>query len=176
MKKTLLSFTLIALFSVVSVAQAEKYLKLKVYTSTQNDIVVLAKMGVTVENIVQKPGQFIIGEFSEQEQRIIKNAGFSFDVLVPDMEQYYISRNASLNIKDLNENMKKQRRKIGKSITPTNFSLGSMGGYHTYTELLEELDEMRTLFPNLLSAKLPIDGGLTIEDRPVYWVRISNNP
>ncbi len=176
MKKTLLSFALIALFSAASIAQVEKYSKVKIYTFSQNDIVTLAKAGVNVENIESKIGQFVIGEFSEKEQIIIKSAGFRFDVLVPDMEQYYISRNASLNIKDLNESMKRQKRKIGKSITPANFSLGSMGGYHTYSELLEELDEMQALFPNLISTKLPIDGGLTIEDRPVYWVRISNNP
>jgi hypothetical protein len=175
-KKTLIIFALIALFSAVSLAQPEKHLKLKVYTSAQNDIVTLAKVGVNLENIESKPGQFIIGEFSEQEQSIIKEAGFSFDVLVPDMTEFYVSRNKGLNIAELNSNIKGQRRAIKNSTTPVNFKLGSMGGYHTYSELLNELDEMRTLFPGLISAKLPIDGGLTIENRPVYWVRISNSP
>lgn len=176
MKKILISLALIALFSAVSVAQSEKHLKLKVYTSTQNDIVTLAKAGINIDNIESKLGQFIIGEFSEREQSIIKEAGFGFDVLVPDMTQFYVSRNKGINIAELNSSIKEQRRTFKNHATPANFSLGSMGGYHTYSELLDELDEMRTLFPNLISAKLPIDGGLTIENRPVYWVRISNSP
>jgi hypothetical protein len=35
---------------------------------------------------------------------------------------------------------------------------------------------MRLLYPSLISAKQPIGSYLTIEGRPIYWVRISNNP
>ena len=38
------------------------------------------------------------------------------------------------------------------------------------------LDSMRLLYPSLISAKQPIASYLTIEGRPIYWVRISNNP
>lgn len=176
MKKTLLIFALTALFSAASQAQPEKYLKLKVYSSAQNNIATLAKTGINLENIESKPGQFIIGEFSESELNIIKEAGFSFDVLIPDMAQYYVSRNKGLSIAELNGNIKENRRTFKNSTTPVNFKLGSFAGYHSYSELLAELDEMRSLFPGLISVKQPIDGGLTIENRPVYWVRISNNP
>ena len=56
----------------------------------------------------------------------------------------------------------------------TGFGFGSMGGYYTLAEVIEELDSMKLLFPNLLSTKLSI--GTSIEGRPIYMVKISNNP
>lgn len=42
--------------------------------------------------------------------------------------------------------------------------------------MLDILDSMRLLYPGLISAKQPIDTFHTIEGRPIYWVRVSNNP
>jgi hypothetical protein len=156
--------------------QQEVYLKVKVFTPSTNDIRTLAEKGIALENLERKPGEFIIGEFSETEVKLIRATGLSYEIIIPDMASFYVKRNASFSIKELNDNMKKQRRSISGYVTPENFSLGSMGGYHTYTELLAELDEMHTIFPNLISAKQPIGLSTTIEGRPVFWVRISNNP
>jgi hypothetical protein len=156
--------------------QVETYLRVKVFTPNAIDIRTLAEMGIALESLERKPGEFIVGEFSESEVKLIQKSGLSYEVIIPDMASFYVKRSASFSIKELNDNMKKQRRSISGYVTPENFSLGSMGGYHTYTELLAELDEMHTMFPNLISAKQPIGLSTTIEGRPVYWVRISNNP
>ena len=59
---------------------------------------------------------------------------------------------------------------------PSNFNLGTMGGYLTYDEMLAELDAMHTQYPNLVTQKSPISSFQTYENRPIYHVRISDNP
>ena len=51
-----------------------------------------------------------------------------------------------------------------------------MGGFYTYQELLDILDVMATLYPNLITTKQQISDTLTHEGRPIYWVKISDNP
>ncbi|MGZ9675241.1 M14 family zinc carboxypeptidase [Flavobacterium sp. GNP001] len=75
--------------------------------------------------------------------------------------------------------------------TPQNFQLGSMGGCLTYAQVLEQLDLMRTKYPNLISAKAnasptnqvthgnEFDNGGVYQKWPgqtIYFVRISDNP
>ncbi|MDT8415176.1 MAG: M14 family zinc carboxypeptidase [Flavobacteriaceae bacterium] len=60
---------------------------------------------------------------------------------------------------------------------PQNFSLGSMGGMLTVSELEAELDKMRALFPNLITAKAPLSTTETTwQGRNVWYVKISDNP
>ncbi|MBC5863511.1 M14 family zinc carboxypeptidase [Flavobacterium turcicum] len=75
--------------------------------------------------------------------------------------------------------------------TPQNFQLGSMAGCLTYAQVLEQLDLMRTKYPNLISAKTDAsptnqkthgnaftNGGVyqTWPGQTIYFVRISDNP
>ena len=59
---------------------------------------------------------------------------------------------------------------------PENFHLGSMGGYLTYDEVLAELDAMALQFPEIFKAKAPVSTFETHEGRPIYYVKISDNP
>jgi len=58
--------------------------------------------------------------------------------------------------------------------TPSNFHYGSMGGYLTFAEVVAELDNMRTLYPNLISVRQSI--GNSLESRQIWMVKISDNP
>ena len=60
--------------------------------------------------------------------------------------------------------------------TPGGFSLGSTGGFFTYNEMLAHLDTMAAQYPGIISVKQPIDTFTTIEGRPVFRVKISDNP
>ena len=71
--------------------------------------------------------------------------------------------------------------------TPQNYKTGSMDGYLTYQELLNELDLMKEKYPHLISTRAPIGNFLTegtpdnsvtpsIGGNPLEWVRISDNP
>ena len=67
---------------------------------------------------------------------------------------------------------------------PQNFNLNpnsspnSFGGCLTYDMVLQELDDMRTQYPNLISARLDASPSnqKTIEGRTMYYLRISDNP
>ncbi|MHC4846298.1 MAG: M14 family zinc carboxypeptidase [Planctomycetota bacterium] len=62
---------------------------------------------------------------------------------------------------------------MGIGITPA-FGSGGMGGYYTYAEILSILDQLRALYPSLISARTSI--GTTLEGRDIWMVRISDNP
>jgi carboxypeptidase T len=167
-------FLLITLVILSLSVNAEKHHRVKI--NLQNhELKDIAKLGLPVESGSYKPGYFIIAEYSEKELKILSEAGFSYEVLINDMTSYYLNRNKDFDRDELNRQMR-TGKSSGQYQTPENFMLGSMGGFHTYNELLDDLDAMHTLFPNLISQKQPIGETLTIENRPVYWVRISNNP
>ena len=54
------------------------------------------------------------------------------------------------------------------------FGYGSMGGFYTLAEVYANLDSMFALYPNIITQKFSI--GTTIEGRPIYAVKISDNP
>ncbi len=140
------------------------------------EITELTRLGIALPAANFKEGVSIQGEFSEEELKQIAEAGFQYEVLIEDMSAYYQQRNAGIDIDQLNKVMKQSSGNNTPYPTPENFMLGSMGGFHTYDELLDDLDAMRALYPELISAKEPISTQTTIEGRPVYWVRISGNP
>jgi len=74
--------------------------------------------------------------------------------------------------------------------TPQNFQLGSMAGCLTYSEMLAQLDLMRTKYPGLISVKTDASPGTVTHGnsytnggaynlwagQPIYYVKISDNP
>lgn len=60
------------------------------------------------------------------------------------------------------------------SIFASDFGYGSMGGYYTLSEVYDQLDNMYSKYPDLITEKQQI--GTTIEGRPIYAVKISDNP
>ena len=172
--KQFFSFFLVSMFSVSVLAQQQAYSRLKIDMQGR-ELKELAKLGVDTEGMEYRPGLFVIGEYSEYEQEIIAGAGFPYEVLIEDVSAYYIQQNAGMDKAAIEASWRRPDRNR-KYQTPANFSLGSMGGYYTYDELLADLDAMHEQYPNLISEKAPIGNIYTIQWRPVYWLRISNNP
>lgn len=158
----------------VNITFSEIHHRVKIHLNG-NDIREISALGLAMDVSDHKPGIFIIGEYSESELKLVSEAGFHYDILIEDMSSYYIERNAKFDRDELNRQMRLEKSEREYQ-TPVNFTLGSMGGFHTYTELLADLDDMHTLFPELISERQSIAELNTIENRPVYWVRISNNP
>ncbi|HON19217.1 MAG TPA: M14 family zinc carboxypeptidase [Salinivirgaceae bacterium] len=177
MKKTLFLLTLSLLIALNGSAQKVlKYSRVKVLAKNQTDFQTLMNLGISLESLEYKPGEFFIAEYSEDEINLLSQTNIGYQILIDDLSEFYQKRNVGIPIDSVNQAMKKQRNSYFGYTTPQNFSLGSMGGYHTYSELLQELDEMHTMFPNLISEKAPASSTLTIEGRTVYYVKISNNP
>jgi murein tripeptide amidase MpaA len=49
-----------------------------------------------------------------------------------------------------------------------------MGGYYTFNEIEEHLDEFHTNYPELITEKISL--GQTLEGRDIWMVKVSDNP
>ena len=65
---------------------------------------------------------------------------------------------------------------IFNSAIPKNFELGSVGGYFSMSEVIDQLDIMAFLYPNLISVRKPIGNFKTWQNNSIYWVKISDHP
>ncbi|TVQ16902.1 MAG: T9SS C-terminal target domain-containing protein [Bacteroidetes bacterium] len=167
-------FIILFIFSAAQ-GQSEKHHRVNILLEGR-ELSELTRLGLALPAVNFKAGISIQGELSESELKQIADAGFQYEIIIEDMTRYYQQRNAGIDIDEVNRMMKQSSRNSTPYATPENFMLGSMGGFHTYAELLDDLNAMRALFPGLISEKEAISTNSTIEGRPVYWVRISNNP
>jgi len=178
MKSFLLSFVFFTLSWTIN---AQDYSRLKVLVD-EAQLYKLGNLGVAVDHGVRKEGTFFISDFSRSERTIMDQYEFNYEVLIEDVEQYYIDilnnperQPASLK-NTICSNTSGGSSSYVNPITPTNFNLGTMGGYLKYTEMLAELDEMAQQYPNLMTVKSPISTFVSHENRPIYHVKISDNP
>lgn len=149
----------------------ETYSRLRIFADKPNTLDALAGLGLAIDHGEREGGKSFIGEFSQSEIDLIRGK-FRYEVLVPNLETYYAERIKN----DLAENKSPVEASAAfpcSFTTPTNFNGGTFGGYLTYSEVLSELDEMRTLYPNLITVKQSL--GVTGEGRDLYFVRISDN-
>ena len=138
------------------------------------DIHELAELGIEVDHGHFAIGRYLENDFSEKELAQIRAAGFKAEIIIEDVGSYYREQMSD----GVNRMMDGCFLEGGGLFveTPENFTLGSMGGFYTYEEYLAILDDMKSKFPNLISAKKQISDILTHEDRPIYSVVISDNP
>ncbi len=158
---------------------SQKFSKVKIFTDA-NGLQQLANEGIPVDHGVWKENTFFISDFSDVELNKIQEMGFQTEILIDDVVQYFLDANHG---KLTGETKNATCSGSGSSgsgafepTTPTNFNLGTMGGYLKYSEMLAELDQMAALYPNLITVKAPISTYLTHENRPIYYVKISDNP
>lgn len=157
-------------FIVFSFAQSN-YHRARIFYSSTKDLILLANQGVAIDHVTHKKGVFIESDFSQKELNIAKGLGLSYKITIPNVSDYYKNQNT---IKSQNKNTSCNNQ--FNYPTPANYNNGSMGGFLTYTEMLQELDDMASLYPNLISIKQSISSFSTAEGRPIYWVKISDNP
>ncbi len=152
------------------------YAKVKIELNETQNIEALARLGLDVEHGVWKRQQHFISDFSEVEIAQIQAAGFKFEILIEDVQAYYMNESARQMLEERGGENCDEEEDIITYDTPENFELGSMGGFYTYEEMLSTLDEMVEKYPHLLSPRTPIGDIRTHEDRPIYWLRLSDNP
>ena len=201
--KKLLLFTLLFTFT-FSFSQDKKYKRVTISNPSQNTLKQLGDSGIDLQcGAILKENKLQL-ELSENELEKISDKGIPYNVLIDDLTKFYSDRseaNLPMAISELNSQKHQSSvfGKFGKSsvssilndnigqynecdeidwAVPTNFKLGSMGGCFTVSEALAELDLMRSLYPNLISAKTDASPSnqTTIEGRTTYYVRISDNP
>ncbi|MBK7269122.1 MAG: immune inhibitor A [Flavobacteriales bacterium] len=131
----------------------------------------LSGLGIAADHGAHQPGRYLITDLSTEEIALAEQSGFAVDVLIEDVSAYYVARNA--------EARDSERGGAGLCSgiyypTPQHFALGDMGGFLTWQQIQDELDEMAAAFPNLISPKVSI--GLSVQGRPIHFVRISDSP
>jgi PKD repeat protein len=170
------------LFLAVFMGFSQNYSRVKILGNAE-EIERIGNLGVAVDHGIRKDGLHFISDFSKEEISILKQNNVSFEIIIPDVQSHYVeilnnssSKKDNPSTKNLNCQNSEGDNLYNSPSVPSNFNLGTMGGYLKYNEMLAELDQMANLFPNLISIKTPISNFLTHENRPIYHVRISDNP
>ncbi|MBL4861713.1 MAG: immune inhibitor A [Crocinitomicaceae bacterium] len=167
-------FLSIAIHSGFSFGQ--HYAKVKIYTDAVG-MQLLGQLGLAVDHGEHKENTFIISDFSEREIQILEQNGFEFDVLIEDAKAYYLKRNQFPEGTAKNVNCVTSGGGVFVPEVPVNFfENSSYAGFYKYQDMLDALDAMVAQYPSLITVKAPISSFLTHEGRPIYHVKISDNP
>ena len=162
------------LFSFVITVSAQ-YSRAKIYLENKN-LGQLLDAGICIDHGIHRK-DYIENDFSALELETASSLGFRTEVLINDVSAYYAAQNNPNELKSAASCVNPLFQAVEQIQAPQNFRLGSMGGYYTYQEFLNELDSMRAKYPNLISQRQAINpNDLTNEGRPIYWLRISDNP
>jgi len=170
--KLTILFILVAIIFSFSQEKVQKYSKARIYYTSTLDLEKLASNGLAVDHGLVKKNVFIESVFSETELKTAKQLGYQVKVLINDMRNHV----SNLKRNELDAQNSSCNTANQGYTTPNHFELGGMGGFYTYAEMLSELDEMHTLYPNLITTKAPISTFKTYENRDIYFVKISDNP
>ncbi len=161
---------LLSLFIVISSFSQEKYSKVKIFTGKQG-LEQLAKAGIDITGGFIKKGVYFETDLSKDEIARITPLGLKTVIEIKDVSTFYENRAKA------EKNLKINRNTNEEWPVPAHWNYGSMGGFYTLDEVMNELDSMAILYPDLISPRASISNDtLTHEGRKLWWVRISDNP
>jgi carboxypeptidase T len=176
MKQTF-SILLCLLISTISFSQkqTEKYSKARIFYNTHETYNALNNSGIPMDHGVHKKGVFIESDFSASELNTAKNLGATVEIIIDDVQKYYVERNKNAKGSTFKNNSCSGGSSGTPIVNPVNYNHGSMGGFMTYAEVMAEIDSMTMLYPNLITARAPIDTFTTHNGNNLFWVRMSDN-
>ena len=163
----------------------EKFHKVKINYTSPADLVKLANQGVCIDHGLHKKNHFFISDFSESEIEKMLSLNFDFEILINDVTHFYKQRN-KLSDKSVKNIFCEENENLFE--TPENYDFkpsDDFGGFYTYNEMLNELDDMHNLYPEIISPRSDIKDETfsssphiheTYEGRYLQWVKISDNP
>jgi hypothetical protein len=182
--------------------EQDAYKRVQILKTQNNVEQKVADLGIDMDCGIVNTKAYLQLELSAYELQKLKDAGLQYKVVINDLTRHYAERaqkdmpQAQLNL--LREKRQGQTNKsfsvqnviignIGQQnncseidfVTPSNFTIpATFGGSLTNSGVNAELDKMRQLYPNLISVKTNISPSnqLTHQGRPIYYVKISDNP
>jgi len=192
MKRLIFIIIIFLQFNYVNSQEAELYHRVKINYNSSENFERLLELGIPLDHGIHKKNQYFESDFSESEIQLIENLNIDYTIEIYDLKSFYKNRN-NPNHKDYisksnNKNVTCEESDISDYITPQNYDIkdgSNFGGFYTYSEMLEELDQMHQLYPNLISARLDIKDPNTDDDPHIHqtyegrflqWVKISDNP
>ncbi|RJP62224.1 MAG: T9SS C-terminal target domain-containing protein [Ignavibacteriales bacterium] len=164
--------TLVTLFFllVTLTITGQNYKKVKYYFNDSNDLKRISLFGVAVDDgkidVKEKSLTMFI---SDDEFRKLSQLNLKNEIIIDDWFKEY-KKLSTQDFVDEKLELKKSREIYGVK----SFGYGSMGGFYTLQEILNKLDTMFLNYPNIITQKFQI--GTTVENRPIYVIKISDNP
>lgn len=121
-------------------------------------------------------GDSYVVEIGEPELAQLKASPYRYSIEVDDIadhfkrtndvSKFYAADNSRLAFTEA-------CRQVGNIIaTPSAFTPGGMGGYYTYTEMVNKIGQLAAAYPSLVDT---FSIGRSIENRPIWCVKISDN-
>ena len=171
-----ITLLLAAFFLIISnvLAQNPKYSRVKIFTGDAG-MSKLNKLGIETDHGDYRRNVWFVSDFSENEIAKIAAAGFKYEIEIDNVSEYYRNQSAQTTITNKTQAAGSCSAVVPDYPVPANFALGSMGGYFTYQEMLDNLDSMASKYPNLITIKQALPGGSTVNGQPIYYVKISDN-
>ena len=178
-KRTLIQLLLIICLGFlginVNAQQAQKYHRIAAVVSN-DQFRELMKSGLEIDHYQYSNG-FLRAEVSDADIRLMTLKNIRVKYIINDIEKNLTAYNALVDKGLVNV------PPVNAVTVPTPSGFGTGGTYgptggitrhFTFQEMQDELDEMRALYPNLITVKSSI--GTTEQGRPLLMVKISDNP
>lgn len=158
-----------AILLISTLLPQEIYKKVKIFPSVSEGFAPILHYAFDLEETtIDKDGSIKIflnsKEFSE-----LQNSGLRYEVLIPDWQQHY-NNLPILRPEEKLEFLQESKERYGIE----GFGFGSMGGFYTFQEAINQLDSLHARYPNIITQKFQI--GLTENGRPIWAAKISDNP
>lgn len=151
----------------------DEYAQVKIWL-IDKDIHEFRNLNLDLDHGVYKKDTWFETPLSHSDIEKLRTNGYEVEILIEDLQQFFRDRNNAPKQK----NLKNGNTCFENNIYPEveNFELGSMGGFYTYEEMLEDLDSMASKYPHLIKPISQIDTFTSWENRPIFYSKISNNP
>ncbi|MBK8845860.1 MAG: immune inhibitor A [Bacteroidetes bacterium] len=170
MKKSIKITMLLLVFFVCHNSNAqEDYSKVRINLQTTS-IRKLASLGIETDHGLQKVNYFLETWVSTSERKILDDNTIEYLTLIDNARNFYKSQNQQVR------NSYRQDCFPINYVSPVHYNEGSMAGFLTYAEMINELDSMFILYPNLITNKASIGPNATILGDSIWHLKISDNP
>ena len=177
-QRSLLQLVLIicfGLFSVSSFAQTQKYHRIEAMMSNELFRELMLN-GLDIDHYQYSNG-LLKAEVSDGDIKLLEQKHVSIKYIIKDIAKNISAYNALVD----KEALFAPPVNAVTVPTPVNFGTGGTYGptggvtrHFTFQEMQNELDDMRALYPNLITARSGI--GTTEQGRSIFMVKISDNP
>lgn len=191
MNKSLFFLAFIFNFNIYS-SNIELYHRVKIQYENISDLDKLSNSGICIDHGIHKKNEYFETDLSQTEINILEDLDFNYSIEINDVSQYYRNINNPKHKDYISGNELKNSSCDNEGLenyeTPINYVIkdgSDFGGFYTYSEMLEQLDLMHQLYPNLISSRNDVrDNNLTnnphphqtYEGRYLQFVKISDNP
>lgn len=191
MRKLLTVLIMVWASALISQNSTEKFHRAKIYYNNFEDLKQLESLGIPMDHGLHKKNIYFESDFSETEIEKAKSKGYNVEITIEDVKSFYLNQNNPKHDAYLKTAARQNTICSSPPVsyaTPMNYDIkpnNDFGGFYTYSEMLQELDDMYAQYPNLISARAeikdPSDSSTphkheTAEGRFLQWVKISDNP